>query len=300
LPFQGSYTKRYKGGTAQNIWKFEADSEEAVPLTGDYPGTSKTPMWYEGRIYFASDRDGTINIWSMDPDGGNLKQQTEHKYMDVQSPNLFEGEIIYQLGADLWIYDIKSDETKKVPIYLASDFDQKREKWVKNPMTYLSGYDISEKGDYIALNSRGRVFVAPVKQGRFVEVTRKYGIRYKAVRFLPDSKSVIMLSDESGEMEFWKAPLDGIGEPEQLTKNHKVLINYGVPSPDGKWIAYSDKDLQLWIYNLNRETSELVETSDVSGFSYITWSPDNNWLAYVEEAENREDAGDYYRPARQL
>jgi len=62
----------------------------------------------------------------------------------------------------------------------------------------------------VALNSRGRVFVAPAKQGRFVEVTRKYGIRYKAVRCLPDSKSVIMLSDESGEMEFWKAPLDGL------------------------------------------------------------------------------------------
>jgi len=66
-----------------------------------------------------------------------------------------------------------------------------------------------------------------------------------------------------------------------------VLINSGVPSPDGKWIAYSDKDLQLWLYNINRETSELVETSDVSGFSYITWSPDNNWLAYVEDAENQ-------------
>ena len=287
LPFQGSHTKRYKGGTAQNIWKFEEGSDEAVPLTGDYAGTSKTPMWYDGRIYFASDRDGTMNIWSMDTEGKNLKQHTEHKYMDIQSPNISGSEIIYQLGADIWIYNIERDESGKVPVVLASDFDQKREKWIKNPQTYLSGYDISDEGDYIALNSRGRVFVAPAKQGRFVEVTRKYGIRYKAVRFLPDSKSVIMLSDESGEMEFWKAPVDGIGEPEQLTKDSKVLINYGVPSPDGKYISYHDKDLQLWIYNINKKSGEIVDTSDQDGFSDLAWSPDNNWLAYVEAAENQ-------------
>ena len=33
----------WRGGTAQNIWKFRAGSE-AVPLTADYPGTSKLPM----------------------------------------------------------------------------------------------------------------------------------------------------------------------------------------------------------------------------------------------------------------
>lgn len=287
LPFQGSHTKRYKGGTAQNIWKFEDGSDEAVLLTGDYAGTSKTPMWYDGRIYFASDRDGTMNIWSMDTDGKNLKQHSEHKYMDIQSPNISGSEIIYQLGADIWVYNIESNESRKVPVLLASDFDQKRERWVKNPQTYLSGFDISDEGDYISLNSRGRVFVAPAKQGRFVEVTRKYGIRYKAVRFLPDSKSVIMLSDESGEMEFWKAPVDGIGEPEQLTKDSKVLINYGVPSPDGKYIAYHDKDLKLWIYNINKKSGEFVETSDMDSFSDLAWSPDNNWLAYVEAAENK-------------
>src|SRR5438477_60487 len=36
LPFQGSHTKRYQGGTAQNLWKFAAGSKEAVPLTADY------------------------------------------------------------------------------------------------------------------------------------------------------------------------------------------------------------------------------------------------------------------------
>ncbi|MGM0667144.1 MAG: S41 family peptidase, partial [Bacteroidota bacterium] len=42
---QSSHTKRYMGGTAQSIWKFDGKGE-AVHLTGDYDGTSKDPMYY--------------------------------------------------------------------------------------------------------------------------------------------------------------------------------------------------------------------------------------------------------------
>jgi len=43
MSFQGSYAKRYEGGTAQNLWKYTS-GKEAVPLTGDFAGTSKDAM----------------------------------------------------------------------------------------------------------------------------------------------------------------------------------------------------------------------------------------------------------------
>src|SRR6266545_1299942 len=61
LAFQGSYTKRYQGGTAQNLWRFASGDQEATALTADYKGTSKNPMPWTGRVYFLSDRDGTMN-----------------------------------------------------------------------------------------------------------------------------------------------------------------------------------------------------------------------------------------------
>ena len=78
LPFQGSHTKRYKGGTAQNLWKYTAGDAEAVPLSADFAGTSKNPLWWQGRVYFLTDRDGAVNLWSMKPDGSDLKQLTNH------------------------------------------------------------------------------------------------------------------------------------------------------------------------------------------------------------------------------
>ncbi len=35
-------------------------------LTCDYDGESHSPRWWNGRVYFVSDRDGTMNLWSMD------------------------------------------------------------------------------------------------------------------------------------------------------------------------------------------------------------------------------------------
>ena len=70
--FHNNVTKRYKGGTARDVWKFTDGAPEAVELTGDYDGESHSPMWWDGRVYFVTDRDGAMNIWSMDEDGGEL------------------------------------------------------------------------------------------------------------------------------------------------------------------------------------------------------------------------------------
>ena len=63
--------KRYKGGWARQIWKFDGKNE-AIKLTTDHLGESFNPMWYKGRVYFITDRDGMKNIWSMDADGKDL------------------------------------------------------------------------------------------------------------------------------------------------------------------------------------------------------------------------------------
>lgn len=166
LPFQGSHSKRYQGGTAQKLWKF-TPGEEAVPLTADFDGTSKDAMWWNHRVYFLSDRDGTMNLWSMDENGKNLKQHTHHQGWDAQTPSLSEGRIVYNVGADLWLCDLASGADKVIPIELASDFDHLREHWVKQPNEYGTSVHISQDGNQVALTSRGKVFVAPAKQGRW-------------------------------------------------------------------------------------------------------------------------------------
>lgn len=136
--FHGNVTKRYTGGTARDVWKYTTGAAEAVELTGDYNGESHSPMWWNNRVYFVSDRDGTMNVWSMDENGGDKRQHTRHSGWDVRAPSIDRGRVVYQLGADLWLLDLATNQSRMVPIRLASDLDQLRENWVTNPMDYLS------------------------------------------------------------------------------------------------------------------------------------------------------------------
>jgi tricorn protease len=285
LDWQGSSTKRYKGGTAENIWRYDAGSE-AVELTGDYAGTSRNPIFWDGRVYFVSDRDGVMNIFSMAPDGSDVKQHTHHHGWDVQTASLSNGRIVYQCGADLWLLDLKSGDDAVIPITLVSDFDQLRDHWVKKPLDYLSDVHIAPDGSAAVFTARGQVFTLPSGSGRIVKVAGSSGTRYREARYMPDGKSIIALSTESGETEFWKYPANGIGKPEQLTSDAKVLRWEAVPSPDGHWLAHRDKDQQLWLYDTKMKQQKRIAQSLEEDFSDLTWSPDSQWLAFVEAASN--------------
>jgi tricorn protease len=285
LERQPSQTKRYQGGTAESIWRYDAGSE-AVSLTSDFAGTSHNPMFWNGRVYFLSDRDGVMNIYSMDREGQDLKQQTHHKGFDVQYAAMSDGRIVYQCGADLWLLDLNAGQDAIVPITLVSDFEQLRDHWVKKPLEYLTGAHIAPDGSAAVFTARGEVFTLPVLSGRIVKVAGNSGIRYREARYMPDGKSIVAISTQTGETEFWKYPANGVGAPEQWTNDGRVLRWEGLPSPDGHWLAHRDKDQQLWLYDIKTKQDKRIAQSMVDDFSDLTWSPDSQWLAYAEVATN--------------
>jgi tricorn protease len=288
LPFQGSYAKRYRGGTAQNIWRFASgQNAEATPLTADYPGTSRTPMVWNGRIYFASDRDGTMNVWSMTADGRDARQHTRHgSGFDVLWPSLNNGKIVYQLGADLRVYDIAANADREVPIRLVSDFDQLRERWIKNPIEWITDYHLSPTGDRVVFTVRGQVHVLPAHQGRNVEVFPSKTVRFREAKFFPNGTELLAIGDESGENEFWRLPANGIGARTQLTNDATVMRWDGHPSPDGRHVLHWDKHQRLWLVDVAAKTQKRVRESATSGIYEVRWSPDSRWFAYVVDAEN--------------
>tara|TARA_Y100000816_G_C26107134_1_gene588687 strand:- start:1464 stop:4760 length:3297 start_codon:yes stop_codon:yes gene_type:complete len=283
--YHRNVTKRYKGGTARQIWKFTEGSNEAIKLTKDHLGESHHPMWFSGRIYFITDRDGIMNIWSMNESGEDLKQHTNHKEYDVRSASISNGNIVYQVAADLWHYNTISNESKKINIKLVSDLDQLRENWDDNPSQYITSVHSDPKGEKIVITARGRVFVAPVKSGRFVSFTDKKKVRYRDAVFSHDGEKIYALSDESGEFEFISMPSNGKGSQENITSNGDLLRYGGVTSSDGKWIAYDDLESNMYVLNIATGVSKKISTNQ-EGIGDFRWSPDSKWLAFVQTALN--------------
>ncbi|MDT0553854.1 S41 family peptidase [Urechidicola vernalis] len=283
--YHGNVTKRYQGGTARQIWKFTEGMDEAVKLTTDHPGESHHPMWINNRVYFITDRDGTMNLWSMDTNGGDKKQHTKHEGFDVRYAKNSKNTIVYQLGADIWKYDVNSNSSNKIDIRLATDLDQLREKWDENPSQYITAVNPNKDGSKIVITARGRAFVAPVKSGRFIEFTHQKNVRYRDATFSSDGKNIYTLSDESGEFEFVSMPSNGIGSSNSITSNGSVLRLAGVPSPDGKWIAYDDLENNMFILNIASGESKKISNNE-EGIGSFSWSPDSKWISFVQYANN--------------
>jgi len=283
--YHRNVTKRYQGGTARQIWKFTEGSNEAIKLTTNHLGGSHHPMWYNNRVYFITDRDGMMNVWSMNETGGDLKQHTTHKEFDVRYANISEGNIVYQIGADLWLYNIVSNQSKKIDISLSTDLDQLREKWDENPSKYITSVHPDPSGKRIVITARGRVFVAPVKSGRFVSFVEKKNVRLRDATFSNKGDDIFTLSDESGEFEFISMLANGLGSETKITKDGSVLRYAGVPSPDDKWIAYDDLESNMYVLNVASGVSTKI-SSNTEGIGSFTWSPDGKWIAYVQSALN--------------
>ena len=274
--FHANVTRWYTGGQARQVWKFREGANEAEKLTRDYKGESHTPMWWNDRVYFISDRDRTMNIWSMNESGGDLKQHTDHRDWDVRNASLNNGRITYVVAGDVWVYDIPSNTKRLVPITLATDLDQLREKWVTKPMEHITSAHLHPQGDAVVITARGRVFVAPAKSGRLVQASRAAGVRFRDVVFMPDGKTLLGLSDASGELEFVNLPANGVGSARALTTDGKVLRFRGVPSSDGTWVAYNDKNNDAWILNTRTRAQTKISSTKKSSTTSSTGSTMTN------------------------
>jgi len=124
----------------------------------------------------------------------------------------------------------------------------------------------------------------PFVPGRLVEATPGKSARWRDAKFLDDGKTLLARSDRSGEVEFWTLPANGVGASErQITRDAKVLRWAGTPSADGKWLAHTDKDHQLWVTNMSTGGGKttLVGVNKIGNFGDIRWSPDGSILRFT-------------------
>ncbi len=80
--------KHYRGGMADDIWIYDFKTGATENLTNN-PAQDICPMWGpDNKIYFASDRDGRMNLFSTDLTSKETKQLTRFKDFDIKFPSI--------------------------------------------------------------------------------------------------------------------------------------------------------------------------------------------------------------------
>ncbi|MFN3414027.1 MAG: peptidase S41, partial [Thermoanaerobaculum sp.] len=113
--------KRYEGGWAQDLYIVDLASLSLTPVSPT-KRTERDPMWIGDKVYFVSDRDSTLNLYSFDPKTQTTEQLTQSKTWDVRwasSDN--QRFIVYEFGGELRLFDTQTKEDRAVSIAVPDD-----------------------------------------------------------------------------------------------------------------------------------------------------------------------------------
>lgn len=277
--------KRYEGGWAQDLFIFDLATSALTPVA-HHVRTERDPMWIGAKIYFASDRTGTLNLFEFDPAGGAVTQLTNSTTWDVRWPSKgADGEIVYESEGQLRVFDTRTRTDRGLSISVPDDGLASRPSRM-HVADDIDGFGLSPKGERALFTARGDVFSAPIEKGSTRNLTRTGGAHDRSARWSPDGRTIAFISDQTGEDEVWLVAQDGASAPTQLTTGGDRML-YGLWwSPTGEHIVFNDKSNRLRLVDVATKAVSEVARNPGGGLGDSTWSPDGAWLAFSMTDEN--------------
>ncbi len=278
----GGTWKRYRGGTAPNIWVGDPDRADFAEVT-EFEGLDLFPMWHDGRIYLLSDQGGTANIWSMKPDGSDRRRHTRFDEWDARSPAMGpDGRVVFVVAGDIHLFDPSRDDERRLTIDLPSERILTRKRY-PDPSRYLTDFALAPDGDRVAIVTRGEIYSIPVEDGVTLPVTRGSGARESRVSYGPEGKRLLYVTDEDAEEAIVTADAWGRGDIEVVKPSGSNGWHFPPSwSPDGKWVAYADQTQTLYVTALEGGETRDVDHCLQREIREYEWSPDGRWLAYMK------------------
>lgn len=288
--------KGYKGGQQEDIYLFDVKNFKFEKLTS-WEGYDSFPMLYNGNVFFASDReDGRMNLYKYSLKDKKIERLTYEKEWDIEMPSIGGERIIYVKEGGLWVYDIKENKNFKTNIDLSLERWQMMEFYL-DPSKYTHSGTPSKDGKKAVLEARGDLYLIDTELERAENLTETSNIREIHPALSPDDKFIAFFSDETGEYELYTMEAKKGGKKVQITKNSRTYYYEPEWAPKGGKIAFQDKDFNLYIADVEKNTYKKIDRFYYLKDNEIFWewvdfsfSPDGRYLAYSVVEENMNSA----------
>ncbi|WP_106850329.1 S41 family peptidase [Blastococcus sp. Marseille-P5729] len=296
-----AYWKRYRGGTAAQLWfdgrvepgadgRFdrifrELESSLVCPLlVADSAG--------KPRVGFLSDHDGVAQVYSAPVRRGKVVETElschsagEHYARHASSDGR---QVVYVAGGSLYLLSsLDADATPvEVDVRLAGS----------RAGLQPSIHDLASTIDFISpdrtgrasiVGARGSVHYLPHRQGASRVLADGSGVRRRQPMVLGETKRAVWVTDEHGDDALEILDLADVGAtPRVLVRPGRLgRVVEMTASPDGSRIAIASHDGRLLTVDVPAKVSRAVspkelDRSNNGDLGDLAWSPDSAWLAW--------------------
>ncbi len=262
--FNSIYWDNYKGSANYDIYVLSVDGGKPQRLTKT-DGNERYPFYSADSksIYFVAEEKGVANFYSMPTAGGERKQLTKNKRLDVHRPDMANDHkrVVFELAGKLYWCDLSQSDPKPTPLKLSVQSD------VRNSglefRTITSGGEqvhLSADGRQAAFVLRGDVWIMAASGGNARRVTQG-PTNDQWPRWSPDGKSIAYFTNPRGNADIVVLDVGtGRTRPVTTSPNSEFFHNW---SPDGKTIVFcreagGNKD--IWTVDVATRTEKRLTT----------------------------------------
>ncbi|MCF8309428.1 MAG: DPP IV N-terminal domain-containing protein [Bacteroidales bacterium] len=290
----------YRGAANRDIWIYDRQAKEFHQAT-TFDGHDFNPRWKnDSTLLFISARKGTYNIHKLGPDENGIPSVhidpvTAYEDEGIRNFSLNEqGDVIaFERKTSLFIKE-EGNEPRRLSISMPTD-QLMSEKEFKVFKKKSNQFKVSPDANYIAFLVRGNLFLKlNHKEGEFSRGLVKGSSRVKSFDWL-DNNTLIYTADKDDQYDLFRVEAQ---KDKKLMDSHKFDHrrltetpkdeSQPVVSPDRKKIAFRRGTGGLLTADIkdNQLKNEQKLLEGWAKASHISWSPDNQWLAYSKRDLN--------------
>jgi tricorn protease len=282
--------KHYRGGQTTPIWLVNIKTLDIEKIPRENSNDSH-PVWSGSTVYFLSDRNGPVSLFSYDTGTKQVEQVVPNPGFDLKSVSAGPGALVYEQFGSLHLYDLSTHQEHAVSVTIHGDLPQLTPHLAGVPPREVQNTAISPTGVRLVVEAHGDIFTIPAEKGDTRNLTRTPGSAERDPAWSPDGKSIAYFSDASGEYQLYVRDQDGLLPPKVIDLGPDPSFFYAPHwSPDSKRIAYTDKHLRIWYVDVAGGKPVKIDTGLRGSFdstAQLSWSPDSQWIAYTRDLESQ-------------